>query len=168
MDTLQLPTKPRTLASHAAGARPPSRDDEPGLAFDASIGGGDFEALRRAYRPHGGFAGSEEISRRLRHVCDQPLSILARAIVSRSMLTVSWRGETLAPVFQFELADMSVRPACTRVFDELVRVYDNRELALWFAAPNAWLDGAAPVALLASDELAVLQAARADRFVARG
>jgi hypothetical protein len=52
-------------------------------------------------------------------------------------------------MFQFELTDISVRPAYARAADELKAVFDDWELALWFANPNAWLGYATHVALLA-------------------
>ena len=143
-------------------------DDHPCRTMREHIDSRQFDAMSHAFRPHGGFAGSDDVMRRLRPLSDQPLSMLARWIVSRTVLSVSWRDQSLLPMFQFELADMSVKPACARVVEELKDVFDDWELALWFAAPNVWLDHAAPVALLADEEFAVLQAARADRFVARG
>jgi hypothetical protein len=168
MQILSLPAislKPTPLRSRVVDARP---DGECQPSFDVKLDERDFGAMYCAFRPYGGFASGDELVRRLRRSTEQPLSLLARAIVRRSMLTLCWRGETLAPVFQFDMTDMSVRPACASVFAELNDVYDSRELALWFASPNLWLHGSAPVALLATNEVAVLQAARADRFVARG
>lgn len=134
----------------------------------ARLDGRDFDAMSHAFRPHGGFVSGDEVVCRLRTQSDQPLSTLARWIATRGVLNVSWRDQILLPMFQFELEDMSIRPACTRIARELKAVFDDWELALWFAAPNVWLDYAAPVALIADDEFAVLQAARTDRFIARG
>lgn len=128
----------------------------------------EFSAMHRAFQPHGGFFGSDELAGRLRVQSDQPISRLARWIVSRSIVSISWQAGMLIPAFQFEPGDYSVRPCCGRVLAELSGVFDDWELALWFAAPNAWLDFAPPVAVIARDERAVLQAARADRFIARG
>ena len=143
-------------------------DDFPCRTTRERLDSRQFDAMSHAFRPHGGFAASDDVMRRLRPLSDQPLSMLARWIVSRTVLSVSWRDQSLLPMFQFDLADMSIKPACARVVAELKDVFDDWELALWFAAPNVWLDHAAPVALLADEEFAVLQAARADRFVARG
>jgi hypothetical protein len=120
--------------------------------------------MNHAFQPHGGFVTCDEVMRLLRPLAIHPRSTLTRWIVSRSVVNVSWCDDTLLPAFQFDLEQMSVRPACGRVIDELACAFDDREVALWFAAPNAWLDYAAPVTLLASDEFAVLQAARVDRF----
>jgi hypothetical protein len=132
--------------------------------LNASVDQQDFTALRQAFQPYGGFASCDEVMRRLRPLAIHPRGTLTRWIVSRSVVNVSWCDDTLLPTFQFDLEQMSVRPACTRVIDELACAFDDREVALWFATPNAWLDYAAPVTLLSSDEFAVLQAARVDRF----
>jgi hypothetical protein len=126
------------------------------------------EAMTHAFRSHGGFISSDDVAQGLRGVCDQPVSRLARWIVSRAVISISWRARTLMPAFQFNRADMAIVPGVTDVLQELRTVFDNWELALWFAAPNAWLDYAAPVTLLADDALSVLQAARTDRFIALG
>ncbi len=51
---------------------------------------------------------------------------------------------------------------------ELISVYDAWELAKWFAQPNAWLADRLPADTLANDPSAVLQAARAERFISNG
>lgn len=127
-----------------------------------------YEAMSHAFRAHGGFVCTDEVAQRLRCVADQPIARLARWIVSRSVISIAWRAQTLMPAFQFEVDEMSIRPCVAAVLQELRDVFDNWELALWFAAPNAWLDYAAPVAIMTEDALAVLQAARTDRFIARG
>jgi hypothetical protein len=124
------------------------------------------EAMTHAFRAHGGFISSDDVAQGLRGVCDQPVSRLARWIVSRSIISIGWRAQTLMPAFQFDLTDMSIVPVVKDVLGELRPVFDDWDLALWFAAPNACLDYAAPVALLADDASSVLQAARTDRFIA--
>ncbi len=51
---------------------------------------------------------------------------------------------------------------------ELAGAFDAWDLCCWLAAPNSSLDDRAPLDVLESDPGAVLQAARVDRFVARG
>lgn len=127
-----------------------------------------FETMCRAFSGHGGFVGADELVERFRFVVDQPLSRLARWIASRSAISISWRAQTLIPAFQFTTVGVSIRPSCTDVLQELRDVFDEWELALWFASPNAWLGNAIPVDVLEGSRPAVLQAARADRFIARG
>lgn len=126
-----------------------------------------FDLMRRTFSDLGGLLCSEELERRLRPAVDQPISQIARWIVSRSIVTVQWQARTWIPAFQFLLPDFAVRPCCARVLCELEAVFDDWELACWFASPNAWLGGASPASCVEQDVL-VLQAARADRFIARG
>lgn len=51
---------------------------------------------------------------------------------------------------------------------ELRPVFDGWALAAWFAKRNTWLNDRCPVDTVASNLMAVLEAARADRFVANG
>ncbi len=127
-----------------------------------------FEVMTYAFRPHGGFVCGDDVARRLRRSTEPPTSTIERWVAARSALNIWWHDQTLMPVFQFDLEDMSIRPACARVNDELKAVFDDWELALWFATSNIWLSDAAPVSLIAVDSFAVLQAARADRFIACG
>lgn len=145
----------------------PPCDDDFSACFEP-IERMQLEAMRHALRNHGGFISGDDVVQGLRRVCDQPVSRLARWIVSRSVISIGWAGQTLIPAFQFNRSDMAIVPCVADVLQELGSVFDNWELALWFAAPNAWLDYAAPVTLLSSDALAVVQAARSDRFIARG
>ena len=158
--------------------RPASWDPLPN-SFKSSgrsdcVGGPDclgvqqFVTMQESFQPYGGFASCDAVTFRLRYLSDQPLSVLARGIVSRTMLSVTWRGQILIPMFQFELATMSVKPACDNVCDELRTAMDGWELAHWFAAPNECLSGRSPVSMLQTHEVDVLQAARTDRFVIRG
>jgi len=101
----------------------------------------------------------------------QPISVVARWIVSRGALAFACPQGWLLPMFQFDLARTSpsiLRPGVAAVLAELDDVYEGVELALWFVTPNNWLSGAQPAHILRSNPEAVLQAARADRYVACG
>jgi hypothetical protein len=127
-----------------------------------------FKTISQVIELHGGFVNGEEVAARLQLLTDQPLSLLARRLVNRSVLSISWFDQLLIPSFQFDQADMSVRTCCARVFRELHDVFDNWELVLWFATPSVWLGNTTPVERIDVDSDAVLQAARTDRFIARG
>ena len=71
-------------------------------------------------------------------------------------------------MFQFDLNDLSVRPGLQQVLAELSGEFDDWSLAAWFAEPNSWLDDQRPVDLIATDLRSVVEAARADRFIAAG
>jgi hypothetical protein len=125
-------------------------------------------AMVDAYRRTGGLVGGTELALLLRRHSTQPLSLLARWIVARRVVSYVWQSEILVPLFQFDRHDMSLRRGTVQVVDELADTFGDWELAAWFAHPNTWLQGTAPVELIDVDQPAVLQAARADRFVARG
>jgi hypothetical protein len=124
-------------------------------------------AMLDAYRRKGGLVSCDEAAMLLRRHHDQPISVLARWIVARKLVSFVWQSETLVPLFQFELADMSLRAAASDVVAELAGAFDDLELAAWFTRPNCWLGNAAPVDTIEADAPAVLQAARADRYIAR-
>lgn len=127
-----------------------------------------FLAMNRAYAGSGGLASGDEIARRLRRRSEQSLSTIARWIVERRIVSLEWQSQTLIPLFQLDLTDMTLKNEVVEVVNELKPVFDGWELAVWFAEPNVWLDGESPVHAIELKPNDVLQAARADRFVALG
>jgi hypothetical protein len=125
-------------------------------------------AMVQVYERTGGLMRSGEVLFLLRRRSSQPLSLLARWIVDQRVVSFEWQADRLIPMFQFDLADMSLRPEAIAVLAELAGTFDDWELAGWLAEPNARLQGRIPVDALGADPQAVLDAARADRFVARG
>jgi acyl-CoA synthetase (AMP-forming)/AMP-acid ligase II len=121
-----------------------------------------------AYRRAGGLVSSDEVALLLRRRTAQPISLLARWIVARNVVSFEWQLQTLVPLFQFDLSDMSLRCGTAEVIEELSGAFDDWDLARWFAQPNSWLRNAAPVDVIDADQPAVMQAARADRYIARG
>jgi len=111
---------------------------------------------------------ADDLAGLLRGRVEQPLSTVARWIVAREVVSVAWRARTLLPLFQFDLASARVRAPVATVVSELVDVFDDGELARWFAEPNVLLGNISPVQRISADPGAVLAAARADRFIARG
>ena len=122
----------------------------------------------QAFRRTGGLLSGDELTFLLRGRSSQPISMLARWIVERRVVSFGWHGEYLLPMFQFDRADMTVRRSVSAILDEFEGTFDDWDLATWFAMPNRWLEDEAPVDALLVDPHAVLQAARADRFIARG
>jgi hypothetical protein len=96
------------------------------------------------------------------------VATLARWIVKRQVVALEWQSQTWLPGFQFDPADMVPLPTLDAVLAPLRGVYDAWELADWFARPSNWLGDRPPIDLFASDLPAVIQAARADRFVFTG
>jgi len=125
-------------------------------------------AVLDAYGRTGGLASGDEVTFMLRRRTSQPISMLARWIVEQRVVSLGWQGEYLLPMFQFDRSDMALRPPVAAVLDEFDGTFDDWDLATWFALPNSWLADEAPIDVLDVDAGAVLQAARADRFIARG
>jgi len=124
-------------------------------------------ALLQRYLQHGGLADGDEVASRLRHRVDQPISTLARWIVAREVVVMPC-ASVLLPLFQFDFTTGRVKPAVAAVLAELRGVFDDRDLASWFATPNALLDATSPMACLDAQGHAVLDTARTDRFIAAG
>lgn len=148
-----------------AGVRPrPPTDVLETTTADAS-----YESMVRGYRSTGGVLRRAEILRQMREVYSQPLSVFARWTIQREIVSFACDSQHLVPIFQFDLPSMKLRPEVRAIACELVPAFDEWEVALWFVQPNTWLpDAAAPVDYIDSDPEAVLQAARADRFIATG
>lgn len=127
-----------------------------------------FLSMTQAFGRAGGLTSGDAVARLLRKRSDQPISMLARWIVERTIVSVEWQSQLLIPLFQFDQRDMSLRPCVAQVVQELRSVFDDWELALWFTQPNIWLRDAAPVDVVQRETAAVLEAARTDRFIARG
>jgi hypothetical protein len=163
------PVRKRCL-SHEVGAAPPTtaqRIRPPALMWPADADARAGEVLH-AFQRTGGLTSGAEVTSLLRRHTSQPISALARWIVAQRVVSFGWQGEYLLPMFQFDRADMTVRRHVSAVLDEFDGTFDDWDLATWFALPNAWLGDDAPVDVLPLDPHGVLQAARADRFIARG
>ena len=126
-----------------------------------------FDAMRAAFRRHGGLMPADQICALLREHWDQPLSRLARWIVQREVVSVSWQSQVWLPLFQFERPSLDVMPAAARIVHDLRSIYDDWGLAEWFVAPHDLLAGRAPATDLFHNPCAVFEAARRDRFVNR-
>ena len=148
------------LAAPAPGA---ARDGTPAAARSAA-----FAALVNAFRASGGTARGDDLARLLEDHQQGDFVSLARLIASGHVFGFDWRGVLWIPMFQYDLRTLSIRPGPHQVLAELAGAFEGWALASWFAQPNAWLGDRKPVDLLDSDLAGVLQAARADRFIAAG
>ncbi|MFI5179557.1 MAG: hypothetical protein ACHQO8_13385 [Vicinamibacterales bacterium] len=164
------PVRQRCPFLHEVGAAQPASTQR--MRPPVSIWPPDADAraneVLHAFRRTGGLVSGDELTLMMRRRTSQPISMLARWIVERRVVNFGRQGEYLLPMFQFDQADMGVRRSVSAVLDEIDGTFDDWDLASWFALPNAWLGDAAPVDVLPRDPHAVLQAARADRFIARG
>lgn len=120
------------------------------------------------YSASGGVATGTDVAERLRVTVRQPVSLLAHWIVDRQVIAFSCGAGLLLPLFQFDFAQGCVRRGVGAAISELAGVMTDDEVARWFAQANTWLNGAVPAQKLLIDCPAVLAAARADRFVAKG
>jgi hypothetical protein len=125
-----------------------------------------FLEMDSAFGTRGGWISGDEMARRLRRQWSQPISVLANWVTKREIVNIAWHSAILIPVFQFGSQDLQIRPVVQAVLAELGSVFDDWEIAVWFAQPNAWLNQQRPLDLAASDDAAVIDAARADRFIA--
>ncbi|QDL36776.1 hypothetical protein [Rhodoferax sediminis] len=127
-----------------------------------------FVAMLNGYRGSGGLARADEVLKVLKRHSEAHVARLARWIVKRKVICFEWRSQTWLPWFQFDRFDTTPQPELGPVFTELTPIFDPWELANWFAQPNPWLADCTPVETLRVDPAAVLQAARADHFIAAG
>lgn len=127
-----------------------------------------FDAMIGAFKSSGGTARADDLALLLEEKSKGNFISVARQIVSRDIFSFEWQSHFWVPMFQFDHADMSVRQEVRRVVHELASVLDNWALAQWFTQPNEWLKNRRPVDMVHSHFSYVLDAARADRFVATG
>lgn len=129
-----------------------------------------------AFADSGGMISGDELAQRLTDSALsaggtdglQAISLVARWIVSRSVVTVLGPHGWMLPMFQFDQATATPKPTMAPVLAELRGVFDEAELALWFVSSNDWLQGDRPAMVMHKNLPGVLHAARADRFLARG
>ncbi|WP_418320300.1 hypothetical protein [Piscinibacter sakaiensis] len=129
---------------------------------DASATANPIWDLIEAFNAAGGIASGEKITILLRRRCDQPLSQLARWIVSGDIISLDWRGQTLIPLFQFDLEQMTIKPEVVALLAALAGRLDNDQASRWLVAPNIWLNDRKPLDCIADDLPAVLKAAEAE------
>ena len=124
--------------------------------------------MHSAFVACGGTLDTDQLSLLMRSHHDQPISCLARWIVQRKVVSFDHCGHTLFPLFQFELPGVALRPGVSDAIASLEGAFDGDDLAHWFASPNDWLGGRSPASVSRVDARALLEAARADRFVVKG
>lgn len=129
----------------------------------------DDELMRvaQAFAARGGLASSDTILLQMREHTAQPISRLARWVVERRVLSIQWQATLLLPLFQFQFPITECCAGLDAVLAEWEGVMPDPQIALWFTEANATLGGACPAALIKQDPIAVLGAARHDRFVIR-
>ncbi len=129
------------------------------IAYGTTPNEQGFVALQSVYRPSGGLARGADLASRLQHRRVGGYVSLARLIVNRQVFSFSWQNDDWLPMFQFDTADLSLRPAVQDILAELLDIMDGWTLALWFVQANRALGQVVPLDLLQLDPAAVLQAA---------
>lgn len=127
-----------------------------------------FIAMLEGYRASGGLARRHEVLALSKCRGGPDATTLANWVAQREVISLEWQSQTWLPLFQFMHVDMQPQAELARVLAELTPVCDPWELASWFAQPNPWLADRTPVDTIATDLPAVLNAARAERFVVNG
>ena len=148
-------------------AHGPDRIDPAG-AWNARPCSRGFDAMLVAYRATGGIARGDNLARLLQECGRGDYVGLARLIVSRAVFAFRWHDMLWIPMFQFRLRDLAIRSGNRQVLAEIPADVEGWALAAWFARPNGLLNDEKPVDLLDADLPAVLNAARAERFVGAG
>lgn len=128
----------------------------------------EWERLLGVLRRCGGVATPDQLAGLVRPHRAEPVTTVLRWLAQRSIVGLSGHGQLLIPLCQFDRATMQPRPDIAPVLRELADAFDDWEIVSWLVEPNDWLDKRAPVDCLDGDPHAVLQAARADRFIAGG
>ena len=157
-----------TASSTAWDRTADSEESWPSATIAGLPNGREFLALNAVYRPTGGLARREDLARLLDDHRFGDFISLAALLDSGEIFGFEFRRNFWVPMFQFELRDLSSKPGARQVREELAAAFDGWPLAAWFAGTNAWLNSRRPVDLFDSDLPAVLDAARADRFIAAG
>ena len=127
-----------------------------------------FDAIISAYQLSGGTTRADDLELMLEEKRKHRFVSVARQIALRDIFSFEWQSQFWVPMFQFYPQDLTVRQEVVRVVHELTSVLDNWTLAVWFTEPNSWLRGRRPVDMMDRHFSDVLNAARADRFVAAG
>ena len=128
----------------------------------------EFVQMLDGFRSSGGLARLREVSELCALRGGPSIDMLATSLARKEIICVEWQSQGWLPLFQFDPVDMTVRPQIQPVVAELSCIYSPWDLAFWFSQPNAWLGCNIPADSLLTDLDTVVQAARADRFVASG
>lgn len=120
---------------------------------DSADSAGELRSLLHAFERTGGFVDSERLGA---SAAGEPPGV---SFVLDERLCV--------PAFQFAGDEPQPCVGVRAVVAELRGTLADEELACWFARANSWLGGLAPAEMVRCAPDAVLQAARADRFISR-
>lgn len=135
-------------------------------AADLRRADNEFVQMLDGFRRSGGLARLQEVTERCERRGGPDIASLSTNLARKQVICFEWQAEAWLPLFQFNPIDMTLRAQMLPVVSELSCIYGPWDLAFWFSQPNPWLADRAPADALISDLATVLQAARADRFIA--
>jgi len=115
------------------------------------------------YDIRGGLATTDELVLMMRPHWRQPISMLAKWIIGRRVVSFSWREQLLLPLFQFTRPRMVPIEVVSDSVFELAECLQDQAVATWFIDPNEALGQERPIDRLPSDAVAVVEAARRTR-----
>ena len=162
-----------TSAREGLSRRLPAFEHRTGLTIGTSSDD-CFVEMMRCYRGRGGLARELEVLLQLEHrrsveeVHSAQLNRSNRPQGFERAIRFQWSGWTWLPLFQFSMAEPTLREAPARVVDALGPGFDGWDVAQWFVSPNGWLHDRRPIDVMDMELGMVLEAARTDRFVAEG
>lgn len=161
----------RTESADVRALKPrPAAHAEPSTEFIAPQWDADgwLTRMRVGYARRGGLLWAADVVRLLCDQHGQPVSVLAKWIGRREIVHVPWQSDLLIPMFQFRSVSGELRPVVRHVTSELDGARDERGIAQWFVENSAVLGGLRPLDLIGIDDPRVVDAARQERFIARG
>jgi len=122
-----------------------------------------FLQMLNAYRISGGLFRGADVNTLLEGHGRHCAGTVDHWIENNEVIHFEWQCLTWMPRFQFDMAAKAPWTAVGLVATELAGVFDNWQMALWFAHPSTVLEGRLPADALRSDPDQVIQAARHDR-----
>ncbi len=127
-----------------------------------------FVSMREHYSANGGIKNATALAQSHTGGQNGQLNSLANQILIGDVFSFEWRGQLWIPLFQFNPDGLTSRLCVRQVLNELTNVFDGWTMAVWFIQNNVWLANKKPIDLLDMRLSCVLNAARADRYVAVG
>lgn len=127
-----------------------------------------WRLMAAAFADTGGLVVGDELADLIRQqtlghdepLVSQPVSLVARWIVSGMALSMESPWGIVLPMFQFDLPRAALHPEVPMVCAELSGALDPVGMALWFVTPNEWLEGERPALVMRTRLTDVRRAAR--------
>jgi len=151
---------------HASGgtvaAGPAADDDNADALARPAVDGRGFAAMRLACLASGGLARGDDLECWLADIHVADLAALGERLADGRVGAFAWRHVLWVPMFQFEMRDLSLRPAVLDVRIALGGALDGWQQARWFVRPHPSLCARTPLDLLRSNLPRVLEQAVTD------